>query len=77
MTGAGEGIDARTAELLTEAGASVVVTGRTDGPCKVVVERIRASGHDACFRHLDVAREDDWHAFSTMSVRASAGSTCW
>lgn len=60
VTGAGEGIGARTAEVLAEAGASVVVTGRTDGPCLQVVERIGAAGHEACFRHLDVSVEDDW-----------------
>jgi NAD(P)-dependent dehydrogenase (short-subunit alcohol dehydrogenase family) len=60
VTGAGEGIGARTAEVLAEAGANVVVTGRTDGPCLEVVERIRSAGHEACFRHLDVGVEDDW-----------------
>jgi NAD(P)-dependent dehydrogenase (short-subunit alcohol dehydrogenase family) len=38
----------------------VIVTGRTDAPCKAAVERIRAAGHQAHFRHLDVTREDDW-----------------
>jgi NAD(P)-dependent dehydrogenase (short-subunit alcohol dehydrogenase family) len=60
VTGAGEGIGARTAEVLAEAGANVVVTGRTDGPCLELVERIRSAGHEACFRHLDVGVEDDW-----------------
>jgi len=60
VSGAGQGIGARTAEVLAEAGAVVIVTGRTDAPCKSVVERIRAAGHQAHFRHLDVTREEDW-----------------
>lgn len=60
VTGAGEGIGARTAEVLAEAGANVIVTGRTDGPCLEVVERIRGAGHEASFHHLDVCVEDDW-----------------
>ena len=60
VSGAGQGIGARTAEVLAEAGAIVVVTGRTDAPCMAVVERIRAAGHQAHFRHLDVTHEEDW-----------------
>jgi NAD(P)-dependent dehydrogenase (short-subunit alcohol dehydrogenase family) len=60
VSGAGQGIGARTAEVLAEAGAVVMVTGRTDGPCRAVVERIKAAGHEAHFRHLDVTREEDW-----------------
>jgi len=60
VSGAGQGIGARTAEVLAEAGAVVIVTGRTDAPCKAVVERIRAAGHQAHFRHLDVTLEADW-----------------
>ena len=60
VTGAGEGIGARTAEVLAEAGANVIVAGRTDSPCLKVVERIRAAGHQASFQHLDVCVEDDW-----------------
>jgi len=44
VSGAGQGIGARTAEVLAEAGAVVIVTGRTDAPCKAVVERIRRQG---------------------------------
>lgn len=62
VSGAGQGIGARTAEVLAEAGAVVIVTGRTDAPCEAVVERIRATGFDAHFRHLDVTREDDWRS---------------
>jgi 3(or 17)beta-hydroxysteroid dehydrogenase len=72
VSGAGQGIGARTAEVLAEAGAIVIVTGRTDAPCKAVVERIRGAGHEAHFRHLDVTREEDWK--SVMSdVGASFG----
>jgi NAD(P)-dependent dehydrogenase (short-subunit alcohol dehydrogenase family) len=60
VSGAGQGIGARTAEVLAEAGAVVIVTGRTDAPCKAVVERIRAAGNLAHFRHLDVTRGEDW-----------------
>jgi NAD(P)-dependent dehydrogenase (short-subunit alcohol dehydrogenase family) len=60
VSGAGQGIGARTAEVLAQAGAIVIVTGRTDAPCMAVVERIRAAGYAAHFRHLDVTREEDW-----------------
>ena len=59
VSGAGQGIGARTVEVLAEAGAVVFVTGRTDAPCKAVVERVRAAGHQAHFRHLDVTREEE------------------
>lgn len=72
VTGAGEGIGACTAEVLAAAGARVIVTGRTDAPCESVVQRIRAAGHEAHFRHLDVTREADWQAV-TADVCAMFG----
>jgi NAD(P)-dependent dehydrogenase (short-subunit alcohol dehydrogenase family) len=72
VTGAGQGIGARTAEVLAEAGATVVVTGRTDAPCGEVVERIRAAGGEAHFRHLDVTLEADWQS-ATAEVCARFG----
>lgn len=62
VSGAGQGIGARTAEVLAESGALVVVTDINDATGEATVARIRASGHEAHFRHLDVTREDDWRA---------------
>jgi len=60
VSGAGQGIGARTAEVLAEAGAVVVVTDVNDATGEATVARIRAAGHQALFRHLDVTREEDW-----------------
>lgn len=60
VTGAGQGIGARTSEALAAAGAAVIVTGRTEQPCRAVVAQIRAAGHAAHFRRLDVSSEHDW-----------------
>jgi len=54
VSGAGQGIGARTAEVLAESGALVVVTDINDATGKATTERIRAAGHQAHFRHLDV-----------------------
>lgn len=62
ITGAGQGIGARTAEVLAEAGAVVVVTDVNDATGEATVGRIRAAGLDAHFHHLDVTREDDWES---------------
>ncbi len=60
VSGAGQGIGARTAEVLAEAGAVVVVTDVNDATGEATVARIRAAGHQAHFRHLDVTSEEDW-----------------
>jgi NAD(P)-dependent dehydrogenase (short-subunit alcohol dehydrogenase family) len=60
ISGAGQGIGARTAEVLAESSALVVVTDINDATGKATTERIRAAGHQAHYRHLDVTREDDW-----------------
>jgi len=60
VSGAGQGIGARTAEVLAESGALVVVTDVNDATGKATTERIRAAGHRAQFRHLDVTRDEDW-----------------
>jgi NAD(P)-dependent dehydrogenase (short-subunit alcohol dehydrogenase family) len=62
VSGAGQGIGARTAEVLAEAGAVVVVTDVNDSTGEVAVARIRAAGREAHFRHLDVTREEDWNS---------------
>jgi NAD(P)-dependent dehydrogenase (short-subunit alcohol dehydrogenase family) len=60
VSGAGQGIGARTAEVLAEAGALVVVTDVNDATGEATVARIRAAGFNAHFRQLDVTREEDW-----------------
>ena len=60
VSGAGQGIGARTAEVLAEAGCGRVVTDLNDATGEATVERIRAAGFEAHFRHLDVTREEDW-----------------
>jgi NAD(P)-dependent dehydrogenase (short-subunit alcohol dehydrogenase family) len=60
VTGAGQGIGARTAEVLAAAGAQVLVTDVNDATGQATTERIRAEGFVAHFRHLDVTQEADW-----------------
>ena len=72
VTGAGQGIGARTAEVFAAAGAVVMVTDVNDGTGRATIERIRAAGFDAHFRHLDVTREDEWKVV-TDAVCSSFG----
>lgn len=60
VTGAGQGIGARTAEVLAAEGALVLVTDVDDATGQTTTGRIRAAGFAAHFRHLDVTREDEW-----------------
>jgi NAD(P)-dependent dehydrogenase (short-subunit alcohol dehydrogenase family) len=72
VSGAGQGIGARTAAVLAEAGAVVVVTDVNDATGEATVARIRAAGFEAHFRHLDVTLEDDWRTVME-DVRAKFG----
>jgi NAD(P)-dependent dehydrogenase (short-subunit alcohol dehydrogenase family) len=62
ISGAGQGIGARTAQVLAEAGASVVVSDINENTGKAVTETIQAVGHQALFHRLDVTQETDWKA---------------
>ncbi|AMK77524.1 MULTISPECIES: SDR family NAD(P)-dependent oxidoreductase [Methylomonas] len=62
ITGAGQGIGARTAQVLAEAGASVVVSDINEDTGQAITETILAAGHQALFQRLDVTREADWQA---------------
>ena len=73
VSGAGQGIGARTAEVLAEAGAVVVVTDVIDATGEATVSRIRAAGHQAHFQHLDVTREDDWKSVMSDVCAKSGG----
>ena len=60
ISGAGQGIGARTTEVLAEAGAIVVVTDVNEGKGRAMAEKIQAAGHRARFQRLDVTQEADW-----------------
>jgi NAD(P)-dependent dehydrogenase (short-subunit alcohol dehydrogenase family) len=62
VSGGAQGIGARTAEVLAESGAVVVVTDVNDAAGEATAARIRSAGGEAHFRHLDVTREDDWRS---------------
>ncbi len=60
VTGAGRGIGAACAEVLSVAGAKIVVTDIMEEEGRVIVEGITRSGGEAVFEYLDVTREDQW-----------------
>lgn len=60
VTGALRGIGAATAELLAQAGAHVIVTGRRDDAGEKMAADLCDKGHAATFIHLDVREESQW-----------------
>jgi len=62
ISGAARGIGGETAQLMAKVGATVVVADVLDDLGRQTVEAIRASGGQAEYAHLDVAREEDWIA---------------
>jgi NAD(P)-dependent dehydrogenase (short-subunit alcohol dehydrogenase family) len=60
ISGSGQGIGARTAEVLAEAGATVVVSDINVENGELIATKIRASGHQAAFQRLDVRQESEW-----------------
>ena len=58
VTGGSRGIGAAIAEGLTDAGARVVVTSRTEDGCDAVLAKIRASGGEAVAIDADLADPD-------------------
>lgn len=72
ITGAASGIGRDTAMLFAEEGARVVVTDIHDGPGRECADRIKATGGQAAFLHLDVANEDEWVA-AIAATKANFG----
>jgi NAD(P)-dependent dehydrogenase (short-subunit alcohol dehydrogenase family) len=62
VSGSGQGIGAKTAEVLAEAGATVVVSDINEENGESVVAQIKGAGHEAVFQRLDVTQEADWKA---------------
>lgn len=60
VSGGTRGIGAATCELLAQAGARVVVTGRQEALGQQVLERIAALGGEAVWEPLDVTVEAEW-----------------
>lgn len=62
VTGAGRGIGARTAQLLAEHGATLVVTDVAMDAALETAANIREAGGQATAIHHDVTSSDDWKA---------------
>ncbi|MFB3813389.1 MAG: glucose 1-dehydrogenase [Terriglobales bacterium] len=73
ITGAGRGIGAKCAEVLSEAGAKVVVTDILRDEGEAVVCAIRRAGRDAVFHPLAVSEEDQWSAAVQTAVQTFGG----
>jgi 3alpha(or 20beta)-hydroxysteroid dehydrogenase len=73
VTGAGRGIGASCAEVLSRAGATVMVTDILDDEGKAVAETITHSGRKAIFKHLDVTNEKEWIAVIEETIRLLGG----
>jgi len=59
ISGAARGIGAETARLMIQAGARVAIGDVLDERGR---ETARSLGENALYHHLDVTREEDWHA---------------
>jgi len=60
ISGAGQGIGAKTAEVLAEAGAVVIVTDINESSGFAVAEKIKNAGYRTVFEQLDVTKEENW-----------------
>jgi 3(or 17)beta-hydroxysteroid dehydrogenase len=56
----GQGIGAKTAQVLADAGATVVVSDINEENGESVVAQIKGAGREAVFQGLDVTQEADW-----------------
>ncbi len=62
VTGAASGIGAATARRLASEGARVVVADVRDEQGEALVRELVGRGHEAIYRHCDVATMQDWQA---------------
>jgi len=69
VTGGTAGIGRATAEAFVQAGAAVVITGRTVSAGEDLVRRLRSEGGQARFVAGDVAREDDVRSWVTTALQ--------
>jgi 3alpha(or 20beta)-hydroxysteroid dehydrogenase len=60
ITGAAQGQGAAEVEAAAREGATVIATDLLDEAGDKLAQGLRAEGLDVHFRHLDVAREDQW-----------------
>ncbi len=60
ITGAASGMGRCEAELMAAAGASVILADILDAEGEAAEAALTADGRSARFRHLDVARAEDW-----------------
>lgn len=73
VTGGARGIGAATCRELAAQGAEVWVTDVLDEEGTALADELRASGHVAFYRRLDVANEDQW-SDCVADVIAGSGS---
>jgi NADP-dependent 3-hydroxy acid dehydrogenase YdfG len=69
ITGAGRGIGAATARLLAARGAQVVLGSRSEQELAATAGAIVASGGQAAYRRVDVARPEDMRALVDLATR--------
>ena len=64
VTGAGQGLGEAIAGAMAEAGARVVLTGRTEATLEAVASRITDGGGEALVVPADVSNRDDKSLFT-------------
>ena len=64
ITGGSRGIGGKTAELMVQAGAKVIIADVLDEPGKALAASL---GDAAVYIHLDVTEEADWKAAVEMA----------
>jgi NAD(P)-dependent dehydrogenase (short-subunit alcohol dehydrogenase family) len=72
VTGAASGMGRREADLLAEAGATVILADIIDEDGEAAARALAAAGLKARYRHLDVSSAADW-ATAVDDVRAREG----
>ncbi len=73
VTGAGKGIGFSIAQVLSSAGAKVVVTDINDEWGVDATEKIKSSGGEAIYRHMDVTQEVEWRSLIKTTVESLGG----
>ena len=72
VTGAASGMGRREAELLAEAGATVILADIIDADGEAAASALAGAGLKARYRRLDVSSADDWAA-AVADIRAREG----